>query len=138
MTTTRQYGYHLTLRGHSMSAARERITSALAAEGFGVLTEIDLAATLKKKLDETVRPYLILGACNPHLAHRALHADPHIGLLLPCNVVLQELEEGVIEVSVASPRAMFEIAGLASLESVVTDADARVRRAVDRLEATAA
>lgn len=135
---TRDYGYHQILRNVSMPHARERVTAALAAEGFGVLTEIDLAATLKKRLDETVRPYLILGACNPHLAHHALHIDPHIGLLLPCNVVLQEVEGGGIEVSVASPRSMFAVAGHAALESVVTDADARVRRALDRLQAAAA
>jgi len=133
--TTRDYGYHRTLHDVSMTEARDRIGAALAAEGFGVLTEIDLAATLKTKLDETVRPYLILGACNPHLAHRALHVDPHIGLLLPCNVVLRERKDGSIEVSVASPRAMFAVAGEAALESVVADADARVRRALERLQA---
>ena len=129
MTT---YGYETELAGVTMDEARTRVTAALAAEGFGVLTEIDVRATLKKKLDVDFRPYLILGACNPLLAHHALAGDSQIGLLLPCNVVIQTTENGV-SVSVASPRAMFSIVRRDDLEPVVADADARIRRVATAL-----
>ena len=85
------YGFSVTASG-TMDAVRSRVTEELQKEGFGVLTEIDVAATLKKKLDVDRRPYLILGACNPVLANQAIEADPDIGLLLPCNVVLLDRE----------------------------------------------
>src|SRR5690242_6270819 len=83
MTT---YGFDRRLEHVSVAQALERVTAALKAEGFGILTQIDVKDTLKKKLDVEFRQYLILGACNPSLAHRALTSDPHVGLLLPCNV----------------------------------------------------
>ena len=126
------YGFEKTLPGVSMADARERVTKALAAEGFGILTEIDVTATLKKKLDVEFRPYLILGACNPHLAHRALQGDPQIGLLLPCNVVVQESAGGTL-VSIASPRAMFSVVQRNDLEPIVADAEASLRRVIDAL-----
>ena len=126
------YGYEATLPGVTVDEARARVTSALAAEGFGILTEIDVQATLKKKLDVDFRPYLILGACNPLLAHHALAGDPQIGLLLPCNVVIQTTANGV-SVSIASPRAMFSVVQRDDLEPVVADADARIRRVATAL-----
>lgn len=88
--------------------AIEKVTATLKEEGFGVLTEIDIKATLKKKLDEDFRNYKILGACNPPLAHKALQAEPHIGLMLPCNVVVQEYQNGEVEVSAVDPVASMQ------------------------------
>ncbi|MDA1185765.1 MAG: DUF302 domain-containing protein [Acidobacteria bacterium] len=130
--TTVEYGFEKQLSGVSLAEARKRVTSALAAEGFGILTEIDVSATLKKKLDVDFRPYVILGACNPTLAHQALQGDPHIGLLLPCNVVVQEVSGGT-SVSIASPRVMFSVVQRDDLEPTVTEAETRLRRVLDTL-----
>ena len=100
-------------------------------EGFGILTEIDVQATLKAKLDREFRKYVILGACNPHLAHQALETELGIGLLLPCNVCVWE-EEGGSVVSIARPQAMFGLVQNEALQPVVDDADHRLRRALDR------
>jgi len=110
--------------------AVERVTDALAAEGFGVLTTIDVQQTFKSKLDLDFRPYLIIGACNPQLAYQALTDEPSIGLLLPCNVVVEETASGV-EVSIARPRAMLGIAGSDALEAVADEAEARLSRALE-------
>lgn len=126
------YGYEKDLSGVDVDEAQRRVTAALSAEGFGVLTEIDVKATLKKKLDAEFRPYRILGACNPKLAKQALEAEPQIGLLLPCNVVVQQAGEKVT-VSIADPRAMFRLVGNPALEPVVADVDARLRRVMDAL-----
>lgn len=131
--TSLGYGFEKQLTGVSLTEAKERVTKALSTEGFGVLTEIDVTATLKKKLDVDFRPYVILGACNPHLAHRALQADPQIGLLLPCNVVVQESAGGVL-VSIASPRAMFSVVRRDDLEPIAAEAETRLRRVMDALE----
>jgi uncharacterized protein (DUF302 family) len=88
--------------------AIEQTTEALKEEGFGVLTEIDIKATLKKKLDVDFKKYQILGACNPPLAHKALTAEDHIGLMLPCNVIVQEHENGEVEVSAVDPVASMQ------------------------------
>jgi len=126
------YGYEKHLSGTSFGEAKQRVIKALANEGFGILSEIDIQATLRKKLDIDFRPYVILGACNPHLAHRALEEDPQIGLVLPCNVVVQDSTQGVT-VSIARPRTMFSIVGRAALEPVVADADSRIKRVLDAL-----
>jgi uncharacterized protein (DUF302 family) len=126
------YGYGKTLEGVSLEEAKSRLSDALAKEGFGILTEIDVKATLKKKLDVEFRPYVILGACNPALAHRALGAEPQIGLLLPCNVVIQQ-EEDRVTVSIADPRAMFSLVKNPALEPVVQEADQRLRRVLEAL-----
>lgn len=106
--------------------AVKAVKTALAGEGFGVLTEIDVKETLKKKLDVDFRPYTILGACNPPLAHKALQADEHIGLLLPCNVVVQETEEGVM-VSAINPEVAMEPVKIARVEAAACEVAKKIR-----------
>ncbi len=115
--------------------AVERVTAALAAEGFGVLTEIDVKATLKKKLDVDFRDYVILGACNPHLAHRAMSAELEVGLLLPCNVVVYADDDGGSVVEIADPLAMLAAAESAALQPVAEEARARLLRVAAALAA---
>lgn len=127
-------GMRKTLKA-TLSEARAQVEAALKEEGFGVLTEIDVAATLKARLGLERPPYLILGACNPQLAARALEAEPEIGLLLPCNVVLREAGEGV-EVLVQDPKEMFRVLPEATQEAlapVAEEARARLSRALARL-----
>lgn len=126
------YGFERTLPGVSFGDAVTRVTEALKAEGFGILAEIDVAGTLKKKLDVDFRPYVILGACNPGLAHQALQAEPQIGLLLPCNVVVQGAPDGAT-VSIADPKAMFRMVDNAALGAVADEAEARLRRVIAAL-----
>ena len=129
------YGFTARLPGATLADARARITDALKAQGFGVLTEIDVRATLKQKLDVDFRPYRILGACNPPLAHRALEAEPAIGLLLPCNVVVEATAEGGSRVSFLDPEVALGLVGNTDLEAVAADAGARLRRVAGRLSA---
>jgi uncharacterized protein (DUF302 family) len=103
MTTTASYGYTKSLGKTSFDEAVQKVTEALKSEGFGVLTEIDVRATMKKKLDIDYKPYKILGACNPSFAHRALQSERLIGLLLPCNVVVFEEDDGTVTASIARP-----------------------------------
>lgn len=114
----------------SVEAAEKAIRDALAEEGFGILTEIDVAATFAKKLEIEHRPYKILGACNPVLAHKALQADERVGLLLPCNVVVAEGEDGKTVVSILDPAVMEKVAGDVDLEEMATEARARLERAI--------
>ena len=113
---------------------RPRVEAALRTEGFGVLTEIDVAATLKAKLGVERRPYLILGACNPSLAHAALQANPSIGALLPCNVVLREDEPGITAIEVLDPVVALSIAGKPSIAPIASEARERLSRVVAALE----
>jgi uncharacterized protein (DUF302 family) len=125
-----KYGFTKKIDGVSFEDAVGRVTAALKTEGFGVLTEIDVKNTLKKKLDVDFRRYVILGACNPPLAHEALSAEPHIGLLLPCNVVVQEAPDGGVEVSIADPKAMFTFVENPELASLAQEVEQRLRRVI--------
>jgi uncharacterized protein (DUF302 family) len=111
---------------------RPPVEAALKNEGFGVLTEIDVKATLKAKLDVDRSPYLILGACNPWLAHRALEADPSIGALLPCNVVLRQADDPATTiVEILDPLAALGVAGREEIQPIATEAAERLRRVLD-------
>lgn len=128
------YGLTRRFRGAAFTFAERKaaITDALQREGFGILTEIDVQATLKKKLGVDMKPYVILGACNPTLAHRALSHEPGIGLLLPCNVVVRQEEDAVV-VSIARPTSMFSVVNDADVEPVAAEAEERLARALDGL-----
>jgi uncharacterized protein (DUF302 family) len=130
---TTHYGFGTTLHDVSFEDAVARVTEALKNEGFGVLTEIDVQATLKKKLDVAFRPYVILGACNPPLAKRALDAEADIGLLLPCNVVVEQLGEAQVHVVIADPKAMFALVDNAAIVPVAEEAEQRLRRVIDAI-----
>jgi len=117
--------------------AVEKATAALKEEGFGVLTEIDVKATLKKKIDADFRRYVILGACNPNLAHQALQSELEIGLLLPCNVIVYETDEGQSMVSIVDPMAMMSVADSEGLQAVARQADEKLSRVVEKLAAGA-
>jgi uncharacterized protein (DUF302 family) len=115
--------------------AIEKTTAALKEEGFGVLTEIDVKATLKKKLDVDFRRYVILGACNPPLAYRALTNELEIGLLLPCNVIVYETDAGQSAISVVNPMAMMSVTDNEALHNVANEAQARLSRVIRNLSA---
>jgi uncharacterized protein (DUF302 family) len=112
-----------------------RVRGALQAQGFGVLTEIDMQATLRDKLGQDMEDYLILGACNPSLAHRALAIDPSIGLLLPCNVVVRT-DAGQTIIEALDPRTMVTVTGQPSLKPVADEAASRLKTALDSLRDT--
>lgn len=114
--------------------ALARTTAALQQEGFGVLTTIDVQQTLKQKLNRDFRKYVILGACNPPLADRALHAELEIGLLLPCNVIVYERDAGSSSVAAMAPLPAMGLVGNRELQAVAREADTRLRRALERVE----
>lgn len=127
------YAISITLP-EDFEAAMPRVIEALAEQGFGVLTEIDMAATLKKKLDVQIAPHVILGACNPPLAYRAVQAEESIGLLLPCNVVVRAGDGGTV-VEALDPQVMVGVTGNEELTSVADEASTRLRAALQSLQA---
>jgi uncharacterized protein (DUF302 family) len=114
-------------------AALEQVTAALKTQGFGVLTKIDVQATLKEKLNIDRDKYAILGACNPPLAHRALELAPEVGLLLPCNVIVYENADGGSTVSIVDPLGMLQLVDNADLSAVAREAQDRLRQVAEAL-----
>ncbi len=117
----------------SFDDAIERVTSLLSEEGFGVLTNIDVAGTLKKKLDVDFQRYTILGACNPGYAHKALSAEDKIGTMLPCNVIVQETEDGKTEVAAVDPMASMMAIENPALGAIATEVREKLKAVIDRL-----
>jgi len=124
-----QYYVAKTVSG-GFSASIKRVIESLKAEGFGVLTEIDVKATMKKKLDIDFRDYRILGACNPPLAHQVLTADDKIGTMLPCNVIMQDLGGGQIEVAAINPAVSMEHVGNPTLKTIAESVTGKLKRVI--------
>ena len=127
------YGFNVTVKG-SMDQVVQKVVDALQTEGFGVLTEIDVQATLKKKLNIDRKPYRILGACNPSYAHQALDAEPDIGLLLPCNVVVREEANGVIDVGFMDPEAVLGLVKSDAVRKIGKEVRTKLERVRDALK----
>ncbi len=132
------YGFTTTLSGQPFEDVRTRVIDALKAEGFGVLSEIDVQKAMHEKLGVAMPPYRILGACNPPLAHQALEAEPDIGLLLPCNVVVRESADKSIVVGFLDPQVMVAVVDREGVEAVADAAHMRLRRVCASLGGTAA
>lgn len=128
---TTKYGFGKAV-DYSHAQALTRVTQALQQEGFGILTEIDVAATMKKKLDLDMPPYRILGACNPQLAHQAIQAEASIGLLLPCNVLVREDDSGKVYVEFMDPDAVLQLVGRPEIQQLAQ----QVRERLDRVMAS--
>ncbi len=129
-----EYGFRTTVPV-SYEEAIPLVTAALKQEGFGVLTEIDVKATLKKKLDVDFKPYIILGACNPNLAYQGLQVEPELGLLLPCNVIVYDNGDGTSTVSIVDPIQMLGVVANPDLQPIADEANARLRRVLEHVSA---
>jgi uncharacterized protein (DUF302 family) len=127
--------YHFTkkITGKNFDDTVQKVTDELKNEGFGVLTEIDVKETLKKKIDVDFRKYKILGACNPHFAHKALQAEPHIGVFLPCQVIVQETGDGEIEVSAVDPIASMSSVENESLAGIAGEVRSKLQAVIEKL-----
>ncbi|KRS14853.1 DUF302 domain-containing protein [Roseovarius indicus] len=124
------YTYDRVLEDVGIDDAELRVRDALAEHGFGILTEIDVKATMKKKIDADIEPYRILGACNPQMAHKAIGIEPRVGAMLPCNVILREVDNGT-EVSAIDPVASMQAIDNDQLHKVAIDVREMMREAVD-------
>ena len=131
MTST-AYGFGATIAANDIEDAIAKTTVALGEVGFGVLTRIDVHSTLKEKLNEDLRPYAILGACNPGLALRAVRVEPHVGLLMPCNVLVQQSDDG-FDVSIMDPDALKPMVEGADIKEVMDEAKSLLQKALDNL-----
>lgn len=127
-----KYYHAKTLKNVSFDEAIQKITDALKEEGFGILTEIDVKETMKKKLDEDFRPYKILGACNPPFAHKALIAEDKIGAMLPCNVIVQQVGEG-IEVAAVDPVASMQAVDNKGLSEIAKEIQSKLKLVIESL-----
>jgi uncharacterized protein (DUF302 family) len=128
------YGMRTVYDGN-MEAAESAITSALMDKGFGILTRIDVAETLKKKIDVDRAPYVILGACNPKLANQALNLEAELGLMLPCNVIVYQNEAGETVVSIIDPEAMVGMINNPQLECLISEARPLLQQALQNIQA---
>ena len=128
-----KYYYSKQLKNVSFDEAVEKVTEALKHEGFGVLTEIDVQATLKNKLDVDFRPYKILGACNPPYAHKALSVEDKIGIMLPCNVIVQETSDGTIEVAAVDPVASMSAIENPELMEIAVEIQQKLKTVIEKL-----
>ena len=127
------YYYNKVLKGKGFEEAVDLVTAELKIEGFGVLTEIDLKETLKKKIGVDFKKYKILGACNPQFAHKALQSEDKIGVFLPCNVVVEENDKGEVEVTAVDPIASMIAVKNESLAKIATEIQEKLRRVIDNL-----
>jgi uncharacterized protein (DUF302 family) len=127
------YHFSKKITGKSFDEAIQKVTEELKNEGFGVLTEIDVRETLKKKIDVDFRKYKILGACNPHFAHKSLQAEPHIGVFLPCNVVVQESDSGEIEVSAVDPIASMSSVENENLAAIAGEVRSKLQKVIEKV-----
>lgn len=127
-----KYGFGKAV-SYSFEEALEKVTQALQKEGFGILTEIDVAATIKKKLNLDMRPYRILGACNPSLAHQALEAEPSIGLLLPCNVVVRMDNNDKVYVEFLGPDVLKEMVDKEEIDNLAVEVKDRLKRVMNAI-----
>ncbi len=125
-----EYGYTKKLDGVSFEEAVKRISDAMQTQHFGVISEIDVTNTLKTKLEIEFKKYKILGACQPKLAHTALSADPFVGLILPCNVIVFEEDDGSVVVSMANPKAMFQVIQNEAMQELVEEVDKKIQKVI--------
>ena len=129
-----KYYFNTTLQDISFDEAEKRVTEELKTEGFGVLTEIDVRGTFKKKLDVDFKKYKILGACNPQFAYKALQAEDKAGVFLPCNIIVEEHENGNIEVSAVSPVASMMTIENKDLEKIILEVEKKLKGVIERLK----